>query len=311
MSVCTNPYPEQFANFSKNTINHRLQILHDDGLYRHLRMSAPNDDSWRWEITTWPGHLAITGDVADGYVFRRLQDMLDFFRADEHEGRYTDGTRMIDLGYWAQKLTRTTGADTAQRYSPGAFMQVAEQLIEEAVDSETISEQERPEMLDDARAASWELHQALGWLWKVAERLHMDPTDLPSIRDWDFDFLIACWAIAETVAAYDEQKEQRALEAAKTCMGSLSLRLDVTAHRAAGKAAGSSIDRLAKDIAVYLGSDDGVLMIDYGATVEDAHLVGDRADDEDLPDGLELPWGGYEGALITGVSVSRIENEED
>ena len=101
----TNKIP--YTHFCKNTENHRLRILHDDGLYRHLRMQSDNEKGqptviWYWDIITWPGSLAIRGDVADGYIFTRDPDMLEFFSL--RPDRYRDDAPKIDMHNWAQKL---------------------------------------------------------------------------------------------------------------------------------------------------------------------------------------------------------------
>ena len=58
---------------------------------------------------TWPGYLAVVGDIANGYVFSRIADMLDFFDSARRD-RYSDGCPVIDLRYWAEKLCG--GSDT-------------------------------------------------------------------------------------------------------------------------------------------------------------------------------------------------------
>ena len=74
-----NPYAKTYADFVEQTKDHDLVILHDDGLYRHLRVQAPGTRMWSWDVTTWPGRLATSGDIADGHVFSREPDMLQFF----------------------------------------------------------------------------------------------------------------------------------------------------------------------------------------------------------------------------------------
>ena len=49
--------------FAKDTATHAMTILRDDGLYRHLRFKRPNTSSYYFDIITWPGYLAITGDM--------------------------------------------------------------------------------------------------------------------------------------------------------------------------------------------------------------------------------------------------------
>lgn len=85
---------EVAADFTAETKDHQLTVLHDDGLYRHLRIAAPFTGIWSWELVTWPGHLAITGDIGSGYTFHADEDMVPWFLA----------SRTINPRYWAEKL---------------------------------------------------------------------------------------------------------------------------------------------------------------------------------------------------------------
>lgn len=78
MTKPTNPYAQAYSDFLSETAEHQLVMLHGDGLYRHPRIQKPGTCMWSWDITTWPGRLAISGDIADGFVFTRLEDMIDF-----------------------------------------------------------------------------------------------------------------------------------------------------------------------------------------------------------------------------------------
>lgn len=71
--------------------HHRMHILHEDGLYRHLRFRKPDRGEYWFDLVTWPGHLTITGDMGT-YTFARVTDMFEFF------------TGYINTGYWAEKL---------------------------------------------------------------------------------------------------------------------------------------------------------------------------------------------------------------
>src|SRR5690348_12248442 len=80
------------AQFADNTAEHELTILHGDGLYRHIRMQKPGTGMYHYDLVTWPGYLAISGDL-DSYVFSRVRDMFTFFRG-----------RGINPSYWAEKV---------------------------------------------------------------------------------------------------------------------------------------------------------------------------------------------------------------
>lgn len=57
----THPDTDHYAMFLEKTKNHELTVLHDCGLYRHIRMQKPGTRMWSW--TSSPG-LAIWPPVA-------------------------------------------------------------------------------------------------------------------------------------------------------------------------------------------------------------------------------------------------------
>src|SRR5690606_7564229 len=88
--------------FLKDVTDHKVRILHDDGVYRHLRFKRPNTGCMHFDIVTWPGYLAYSGDMGC-YVFSRLNDMLEFFRGPD------EGPLRINISYWAEKLQAKDG----------------------------------------------------------------------------------------------------------------------------------------------------------------------------------------------------------
>ena len=105
-------YPAQYEYLLRETADHEMQILHTDGLYRHLRFKAPTTSMWHWDLITWPGSLAIRGDVGEGFIFTRTEDMLSFFDHGQPDGH-------INPGYWSEKLT--SGREAATSYSEKLF----------------------------------------------------------------------------------------------------------------------------------------------------------------------------------------------
>lgn len=86
------------TRFADDTSAHRMTVLLDQGLYRHLRFAAPaNSFSW-FEIITVPGLLTINGDMGT-FTFARERDMLPLFRR-------ADGS--INDYYWTEKLHAAT-----------------------------------------------------------------------------------------------------------------------------------------------------------------------------------------------------------
>lgn len=96
--------------FNGNTEGHVLTVLHDEGLYRHLRFKNPENGFYWFELITWPGCLTISGDMGT-YTFRRITDMFEFFRG------------YINVDYWAEKLQAgdTGGQRTVRKYDDDLF----------------------------------------------------------------------------------------------------------------------------------------------------------------------------------------------
>lgn len=78
--------------FLKDIPNHKMEILLDNGIYRHLKFTNNGSQCYRFDLITFPGHLVITGDMGD-LLFERVPDMFTFFRG---EG--------INPRYWGEKL---------------------------------------------------------------------------------------------------------------------------------------------------------------------------------------------------------------
>lgn len=64
--------------FDETTQEHRVTVLLQQGLHRHVRFARPGTRMYSCEITTWPGHLAVTGDMGT-FLFARDEDMFAWF----------------------------------------------------------------------------------------------------------------------------------------------------------------------------------------------------------------------------------------
>lgn len=108
------------ARFRSETADHQMTVLHDAGLYRHVRFANPGSSFYWFDLITWPGNLAIKGDMG-AYMFSREQDMFRFFRGT--------AAGQINHDYWAEKLPG--GRDSAREYDEDVLRaQLAEPLAE-------------------------------------------------------------------------------------------------------------------------------------------------------------------------------------
>ena len=79
--------------FLRDIKRHEMTIKQDDGVFRHIKFSIPNNSNMHFYLTTWPNHLCISGDMGT-MVFSRINDMFEFFGGGELE---------VNPSYWAQK----------------------------------------------------------------------------------------------------------------------------------------------------------------------------------------------------------------
>lgn len=114
-------YADIEKRFRGDTANHEMAVLHDDGVYRHVRFAQPDQRGYWFSLTTWPQKLVINGSVGT-YVFSRMEDMFEFFRDSCPTG-------VPNFSYWAEKIV--AGSDPVPDFSQDLFNKhVADDLAE-------------------------------------------------------------------------------------------------------------------------------------------------------------------------------------
>jgi len=198
------------VRFINETAQHEMTILHDDGLYRHLRFANPKASAYWYDLITVPGGLIFRGD-GESFVFARLKDMFEFFRSNPDRK-----TMRISPDYWAEKLT--SDRNSVKTYSRERFDQLVAERLEEAEPAfPGVTEEWKFETADSsdydldyedsAREALRDFeYRADGsdaafqftdtWEW--------------DFRDFDWWFLWACHGIVAGIAKYDAAKAEAA-----------------------------------------------------------------------------------------------------
>jgi len=192
--------------FLDDIANHKMQVIRDDGVNRHLRFSKPGTMCMHFDILTWPGYLCYTGDMGT-YVFKRTTDMLEFFRAGRNGKPYR-----IDFRYWAQKVEAADKSDGLDAFSAEKFKaevrdyfdQATEEwsakrkaALWEAIESDVIGRVE-----DDGEGAAWVALRDFnhdGFRFDDWER---------SCKEYSHRFLWCCHALEWAIRAYDAVKSE-------------------------------------------------------------------------------------------------------
>src|SRR5690606_6313074 len=99
--------------FLAETAEHAINVLHDDGLYRHIRCQRPGTYIYGFDIVTWPGFLTICGDMGT-YTFARDTDMFTFFGPLRED-------RGINPHYWSEKLQAPRGRGSVKKWNEDVF----------------------------------------------------------------------------------------------------------------------------------------------------------------------------------------------
>lgn len=203
------------GRFLADTADHEMTVLHDDGLYRHIRFKKPGTGMYRYDLITWPGHLTIAGDMGT-WTFARTEDMLEFFRGNPDHPR-------INLDYWAEKLQAGAGSDgidhIAYEWSEGAYRKQVEQYVADYVegwaltdwDATGLRERVQEELLNKS---SWDYPGAHSESAREALRdfehklrdadrtFRFEDTYEWNLREPTYQFTWCCWAIVYGIQIY-------------------------------------------------------------------------------------------------------------
>lgn len=205
---------QQEPEFLNDVSSHEMIVIRNDGANRHIRFKRPQSSTFWFDLITWPGTLCIDGDMGT-YVFRRLEDMFEFFRTDRACGQKDGRTLFINPGYWGEKLQSVA--------IHGGYKEFNQGLFKDAVKREFDAWAESEEPTDEAKDALWEdlTDQVLsragdGSHEAVKAAIEFEPADgetLFEMRDfydhrlesYTFHFIWCCYAIAWGIEKYDEQ----------------------------------------------------------------------------------------------------------
>lgn len=196
-------------HFPEDIKKHQLIIFKDEGLYRHIRMARPGTNNMSFDIVTWPGHLAYSGDMGC-YVFSRITDMFMFFTPE--------GSRRINPGYWAEKLQAADKNDGYKKYSPEIFRSIVEEELQgycedlSPGDANELRIWVEDEVLSAADDGAWAAHQAardFRWHNKEVFRDFWEH----SLDEYSYRYIWCCLAIVHTVEAYRFLKTLEAVKA--------------------------------------------------------------------------------------------------
>lgn len=210
-------------DFLNDVREHKMTVLLNHGLYRHLRFKRPNTGMYWFEVITTPGAVTIMGDVG-AFVMRRLEDMFEFVRIDQG-GSWAEahpGRLFINPGYWAEKLVATEKTSGHEEFSEARFAANVADYFKSWVESSEPSEEVQAALWNEMKAEV--IAKAEDGEYAAYAAAHdFRSTAVEGFRFRDFTeynsrgythaFLWCCYALAWAVKAYDERAEKKAAQA--------------------------------------------------------------------------------------------------
>ena len=207
--------------FLKCVSNHQMEVLLNNGVYRHLRFKAPDTGNQHFHLVTFPGRLVYCGDMGS-YVFERTQDMFAFFRCPD---------RGVNLGYWAEKVD-AQDRDGVTEFSMDRVKEIVTEIVTDQ--AEDFDESERPKLQEELEllleSIDVDAHE-LSDVVRVAESLGNELIDSDWFSDlWEYStetytyrFEWACYAIAWGIEQYDNwfaaESNQQPVDTPSTGLG--------------------------------------------------------------------------------------------
>ncbi|WP_111639944.1 hypothetical protein [Marinomonas shanghaiensis] len=202
-------YSKSLETFKKDTVNHALKIIKDDGVYRHVSFDD-GSSIYAIKIVTWPGYLAVTGDMGE-YLFARKNDMFSFFRA-----------KKINPSYWGEKLkAEPNRSQQGKRWTADAFRSCVNDYLKNNLDPiETLDDEEDIEINTEIRGAIDEAIKEIDHEEEANEWvLNFECNDFQLESFYEYDckefteqYLWICHAIIEVIKRYDEIKATEAAD---------------------------------------------------------------------------------------------------
>ncbi|TGV07698.1 hypothetical protein E4695_08665 [Alcaligenaceae bacterium 429] len=201
-----NTYEPTLEHFTKESESASMEVLLDNGLYRHLRVRFKNGGFGWFDIMTWPGNLTITGDC-ETFTFSRLEDMFAFFRTS---------SQRINPGYWQEKVV--DGRDRCREFDWDLFEKAAlkyfDQRLEGHREWEIVAEA-REVLIEALGSADQDAYGAVELIRNFGfdvqtggERVFAfrfdDPDSSLDGMTWDYHYIWCCRAIAWAINKYDE-----------------------------------------------------------------------------------------------------------
>lgn len=185
-------------SFLKDVAGHKMTVLRDDGVYRHLHFAIPGSGHMHFDVVTYPHFLCYSGDMGC-YVFSRIHDMFQFFRGKEA------GPLRINEGYWSEKIEATSKTDGHYEYASEKLESHVKEWLDEVEADDDLRDRVKDEVLDYSRDGEYPARQAMQDFEHEKRRPFQESWEC-NFSEYTHRFIWCCYAIAWGIRQYDLTK---------------------------------------------------------------------------------------------------------
>lgn len=196
--------------FLRNVVGHKMNIVAEYGIIRHIDFCIPGNINMSFQLTTWPQHLCISGDMGT-YVFSRVEDMFTFFRRNN---------LVINDGYWHEKLEAECTRSHSRKYSEDVFQQNIKERFDSWFDGESFDAPTKSKVWEEIEADVLDYSEFDQEAYHAA--IDFKSEHVPAFNFWDFyevdsriytyHFIWCLYAIVWGIQQYDAKKAEPVID---------------------------------------------------------------------------------------------------
>jgi len=189
--------------FENDVKDHQMTIYLDQGVYRHIRFRKKDSLVYHFDIVTYPGYLAISGDMGC-FVFARLYDMFDFHTDNEP-----------NFQYWAEKIQAQDKHGGVEEFSKEKFQTNVFQYAQDFLEDSGWESVAKEELLEDIRYDLSLLddneYECVNWVDQYVftyKDEHFGFHDFWEYNnnEYSYNYIWCCYAIIYAIKTYNDSK---------------------------------------------------------------------------------------------------------
>lgn len=188
--------------FLEQIKDHKMYILKDDDLYRHIRFKRDSMNMF-FDLVTWKGHLVICGDMGD-FHFSRIDDMFEFFHNGEKE---FSNEHIINRGYWSEKLQ---GKIKYEKYDSDKFEESVKLYYDEWIEANDVSDYRKRKIWSEIESSvlNEEYSNEMSEFDSMRKVFEFEDGDFsfsdfhPSCKVYTYHYTWCCYAIVWGIIEY-------------------------------------------------------------------------------------------------------------